>query len=260
MSVVATAERAARVSVRTADRFYVGMAVACLAVAVAGFMPTYWIPMLNGTLDVPPIAHVHAVLFYGWTLLFVKQTSLVAAGRVTRHREMGVLGVALASGMLCIGLATAVVSLKRSLDAGLGDPAREFMVIPVTGILMFAGFFTVALLNVRKPEVHKRLLLGATVGMLQAAVGRMFSLFAPPPPEGVVALRLPSVAVSIPAGLVADLLIVAAMVHDWRTRGRVHAAYWVGLAVVVAVQVLRVPLAATSFWYAVTDWFLSFIP
>jgi hypothetical protein len=59
---------------------------------------------------------------------------------------------------------------------------------------------------------------------------------------------------------VTDLLIVAAMIHDRRTRGRVHRAYWIAGAVVLAVQVLRVPLGTTSGWQSVVSWLLLLAP
>src|SRR5215207_3804130 len=79
--------------VRT-GRFYVRLASVMLAVAVIGFAPTYWVPMGRGTLVVTPIVHVHALLFFGWMLLFWTQTWLAAVGRLGRHRELGVVGVA----------------------------------------------------------------------------------------------------------------------------------------------------------------------
>jgi hypothetical protein len=41
------------------------MAAIYLAIAVAGFSPTFWVPMMKGTLHVPPITYVHALFFYG---------------------------------------------------------------------------------------------------------------------------------------------------------------------------------------------------
>ena len=60
----------------------------------------------------------------------------------------------------------------------------------------------------------------ATVSILQAAVGRWFLLFlAPPLPPGGQASPPPVIVSVIPA-LVADLLIVAAMIHDGAARQR----------------------------------------
>jgi hypothetical protein len=242
------------------QRFYVGMAATCFAVAVVGFMPTYWVPMARGTLDVAPITHLHALFFYGWLLLFVRQTSLAASGRLSRHRELGVAGVAVATGMCFVGLGMAIHSLRRLEAAGAGDPARAFTIVAVSAIALFAVLFALAIVNVKKPEVHKRLMLVATISMLQAGVGRWFLLFfAPSQPIDGPPL-VPPVFVTVIPGLVTDLLIVAAMIHDRRTRGRVHPVYWWAGASVLAVQVLRVPLSTTSAWIQVTHWLLAVSP
>jgi hypothetical protein len=244
------------------QQFYVRMATACLAVGVIGFAPTYWVPLVRGTLDVAPLTHVHALFFYGWLLLFVRQTALASSGRMTRHRELGVAGVALASGMCFVGLGMAVGSIRQSEAAGAGAAARAFSIVPVTGIAFFAALFAAAIVNVKKPEVHKRLMLVATVSMLQAAVGRWFLLFlAPSRPAGFIGPPpVPPVFVTVMPGLISDLLIVAAMIYDRRTRGRVHPVYWYGGALVLAVQLLRVPLSTTSAWLRVTEWLVVLAP
>ena len=251
-----------RVAAVGGQRFYVRMAATCLAVAVLGFAPTYWVPLLRGTLDVPPLTHVHALFFYGWMLLFLTQTVLAGSGNLTRHRELGVAGVALATGMVFVGLGLAMNSVKRAEAAGFNEAARAFSIVSVTAAALFAGLFVAAIVNLKKPDVHKRLMLVATASMLQAGVGRWFLLFlAPPRAAGAPVLAAPPpLFVTILPGLVTDLLIVAAMIHDRRTRGRVHGAYWVAGAVVVAVQVLRVPLGTTSGWQSVVSWLLLLTP
>ncbi|HKP28926.1 MAG TPA: hypothetical protein VJU15_05970 [Gemmatimonadales bacterium] len=237
-------------------RFYVRMAWVCLAIAVIGFLPTYWIPLVRGTFAGRPIVHLHALAFYGWTLFFVSQASLVSRRRVARHRELGVVGVAIATSLLFIGLAVAISALRASLGGSTEAAVRRFTIVPVSGILLFATLVTVALVNVRRADVHKRLLLVATAAILQASVGRLFVLaFAPPPGPGP---RMPPpVPITIPAGIVVDLLIIAGMIYDKRTRGKVHPAYWLGGAAVLAVQVLVAPLSGTSAWLRVTDWILA---
>ncbi len=243
-------------------RFYVGMAATFVTVAVIGFAPTYWIPLARGTLDVPPITHLHALFFYGWTLLFLTQTSLAASGKLTRHRELGVLGVAVATGMCFLGLGAAINSIKRLESAGFGDAARAFSILPVTAAALFAVLFAIAILHVKKPQIHKRLLLVATASLLQAAVGRWFLLFlAPARAAGETGLRSPPpVFVTVAPGLVVDLLIVAGMIYDGKTLGCVHPVYWIAGASVLAVQLLRVPLSSTSAWMHVTDWLVALSP
>jgi hypothetical protein len=50
------------------------------------------------------------------------------------------------------------------------------------------------------------------------------------------------------------------MVHDRRTRGRVHGAYLIAGGVVLAVQVLRVPFATTAAWTAMAESLLALAP
>ena len=241
------------------QRFYVRMAAACLVIAVLGFAPTYWVPMVRGTLNVPPLTHLHALFFYGWLLLFLKQTSLAATGKLARHRDLGVGGVAVATGMCFLGLSLAIRSLRGSEAAGFGSAGRAFSIVPVTGIAFFAALFLIAILQVKKPDVHKRLMLVGTVSLLQAGVGRWFLLFlAPPPQPGPVSP--PPVFVTVLPGILSDILIVIAMVRDRRMEGRVHPVYWIAGASLLAMQVLRGPISATSGWNQVTHWLLAIAP
>jgi hypothetical protein len=55
------------------------------------------------------------------------------------------------------------------------------------------------------------------------------------------------------SAMAADMLILAAIVHDVRTRGRPHPVYVLGGGIVLAAQLLRGPLSATQWWYALAD-------
>jgi hypothetical protein len=258
-TAVALADSPVRVGVKS-ERFYVRMAAVCLAVGIIGFAPTYWIPLFRTGLEVPPLTHIHAVLFFGWLLFLVNQTRLAASGAVPRHRELGVAGVALATGMFFAGTGLAISSVNRFEAAGFGDAARAFSIVSLTGIVLFAVLICLAIVNAKKLEIHKRLMLVATISILQAAVGRWFLLlFAPAGAVGQLA-GPPPVGVTVISGLVVDLLIVAAMIHDRRTRGQVHRVYWIAGAAVLAVQVLRVPVSKTHAWSVIAQWVLTLAP
>jgi hypothetical protein len=239
------------------------MALACLAVAVIGFGPTYWVPVAAGSIAVSPLTHVHGLLFSAWLVFVVFQSALVAAGRTAFHRELGIAGVAIATAMVFVGTGVAIHRVKELDAAGLGELGRRFSIVPVTGIAIFAVLFGLAVKYRHRPAVHKRLMLVATVSLMQAAVGRWFRMAVassqpetfsgglPPPPP---------VAFSVLPGLVSDVLLVIAMIHDRRTTGRVHPAYWLAGGALVAVQILRVPLSATDAWMRFTHWLLAFAP
>lgn len=240
--------------------FYFWMATICAGVAFGGFAGTYWLQLPAGTFIGAPIVHLHAALFSTWTLFFMSQTWLAANDRLDHHRAWGLVGISLATAMLFVGLATALASLKEGVRASDLDAARAFMIVPVSGIVLFAGLVAAAIANIERPEWHKRLMLVATISILQAAMARVFFLATT---GGGPGLRpglgkSPPVATTVGPGLVVDLLILAAVAFDWRTRGRPHPAYlWAGGAV-LAVQLLRAPLSASPQWRALADGLAQF--
>jgi hypothetical protein len=240
-----------------ADRFYVWMAAACAAVAFGGFAPTYWLQLPAGTFVGPALLHVHGALFFAWTLFLLSQSTLAATGRLDHHRAWGLVGISLATGMVFIGLAATINTLATGLAAGYGDAARAFSIIPVTAIGLFAGFLAAAIVSIRRrhPEAHKRLMLLATISLLQAAMGRIFFVLAtgggpglrpglgPPPP----------LAIGLVPSLLLEVMIGAGILYDWRTRGRPHRVWLIGAAVMTAVILFRGPLGATPAWLSVAS-------
>jgi hypothetical protein len=183
VSTAASAHAPGDIASPVARRFHVRMAWVFLFIALTGFAPTYWVPLLQGRLDVQPLTHIHALLFYGWLVLFCWQTILVASGRTLRHREFGVFGVSLATAMCFVGAATALQTVRQQQAGGFGEAARAFSIVPLSGLLLFAGLVAVAIVNVKRPEIHKRLMLVATASILQAGIARWFVvLLAPPAP------------------------------------------------------------------------------
>jgi hypothetical protein len=245
-----------------ARRFYVWMAAACLAVAVMGFMPTYFLPMAQGRLKVEPLVHLHGIILFSWVAFFCVQTWLVAEGRVLAHRTWGMLGVAIATAINFV--VVSIVALRVTQAALPGQPAnlshdvRAFAWISIGGLLFFTPAFIAAIANIRRPEAHKRLMLLGTIALLPAPIARWFLvLLAPPPnpnappyPAGLPQITPPPVVVTIGPALVADLLLLVAIAYDWRTRGRPHPVYLVGGAILLALQLTVVPVSESAVWQA----------
>jgi len=226
--------------------FYFSMALACAAVAFPGFAPTFFLPLASGKFAAPPSIMIHGIVFFAWSLFFVYQAWFPAAGQIGRHRTVGIIGVSLATTMTIFGLIAGVTSMQRAAAMGQTDAGIAFSIVPWSGILFFAIVFAIGIAMVRRPEVHKRLMLLAGISILDAAVARWFLTFlAPPGPPGP-----PPVAVTIPPAFVAYLLLVVAIVNDWRTRGRPHKVYVIGGLALVAVKLLNLPISQTHAWHA----------
>jgi hypothetical protein len=239
--------------------FYVRMAYACAAVAVLGFVPTYWMPLATGGFEGASLLHFHGWLFTAWMAVFVLQARAAATHRFDRHRALGLAGIAVATAMLFTGLMVAVHAIERSATAGFGVEARTFAIVPISIILFFAGAVAAAVASVRRPDAHMRLMLVATISILPPAIARVvFLLLAPAgaarPGEGAP----PTVLMALIPSFTANLLLVVAMAYDWRTRGRVHPVYIAAGIALLAMQLGRIPLSTSSAWHAVAGWLVAF--
>lgn len=246
MTVLIDDRRVRAAAAVPARYFYFYMALACAAVAFLGFAPTYWLPMARRAFPGSPVIHFHAFLFFTWTLYFAFQAWLAASGRVARHRSLGIVGVSLATAMTIFGFLAAVHMMKQSAAIGQTDAGVAFSIVPLSGIAFFAIVFALAIANTRQPETHKRLVLLAGISLLEAAVARWFITFlAPPGPAGP-----PPVSVTIGPALIAYLLLVVAIVRDWRTRGRPHPVYVYGGIALLSIKLLNWPISTTAAWHS----------
>lgn len=221
-------------------RFYVGMAIAIAITVFAGFSRSYFLKAYYGTPALSLLLHVHGLVFTTWVLFFLAQTTLVATGRTYLHRRMGVAGAVLAALVVVLGTATAILRVKGGAAPIPGVSPLSFLAIPLFDMVVFAILVGTALYFRRRLEAHKRLMTLAMISLLSAPIARL--------PFGVLKAGPPAF-----FGL-ADLFIVALLVHDLATRRRVHpATIWGGL-LIVASQPLRLIIAGTPAWMAVASW------
>lgn len=229
-----------------ARRFYLWMAGIFVLIAFGGFTPTYWAPLAGGTFVAPAIVHVHGFLLFSWTLFYFLQTWLVASGRTLSHRSWGLLGIALFSVMVCSIIATRVTLLRLEDAHGVGEAGKRFSAVALLALPLMIGLFATAIANIRKPEIHKRLMYVLMASMMTPAIARVFlTLLAPP---GAAEGGPPPPFVAVPPALVAFLLIIVAMVYDWRTRGRPHKVYIYGGFFVLLETFAVVPISGTHWW------------
>lgn len=245
---------------RSLGTFHVWMAGLFVLIAFSGFAVTYWLQLPAATFVGRPILHLHGLLFSAWTLFYFWQTWQIANRQTANHRAWGVAGVSLATAMFFVGMATALDSMQAGIAGGHAEAAKAFAIVPISAIFLFVILVGLAVVSVKTPEVHKRFMFLATASILQAALGRFFflALFGGGPGNRPGVHPPAPVATTLGAGIIVGVLIVAALVYDWRKTGKLHpVTLWGGLAV-VALEFLRVPLSATPQWMAMADWFGSF--
>jgi hypothetical protein len=228
------------------------MAGIFVVVAFGGFTPTFWAKVAAGTFNAPPIIYIHGALLFTWTCFFLAQTALVAARRTLDHRAWGLAGIALFTALMCSILVTEATVLQHAEVAGYGAAARRFGAVTLLAWPLMALLFTLAIVNIKKSEVHKRFMMLLMIGMMTPAIARVFlTLFAPAGADA----GAPPAFVSVPPALVADLLLVATVVRDWRTLGKPHPVYVYGGLALLVQQVLVVPISYTAAWMRVAQAF-----
>jgi hypothetical protein len=155
------------------DLFFSSMAVVILVSVLVGFAPSYY---LAGLFKAPLpnlLVHIHGAVFSSWILLLIVQTSLVAAGRVDVHRRLGLLGFVLACLVVILGVLVATDAQVRHAAPGeAGVENRAFYAVALSDMLMFSTLIYFAFRNRFNPAVHKRLILIATLAIVDAAFDR----------------------------------------------------------------------------------------
>jgi hypothetical protein len=227
-----------------ADRFfYCSMAFATIVAVFIGFSRTYYLRSRFQDGPLPFYLQVHGAAFSAWMMLFLTQTSLVAARRTDVHRRLGWAGGALAVFMVVIAITAAILSGRRNFAAGLENESLTFLTTPVFSMVVFLALVATAVYHRRAPETHKRLMLLATISILDAATARW--------PIAIVQT------ISWAYYGIADLFIAAAIVYDLASRRRVHPAYLWGALLIVVSQTLRDVIGQTEAWHSFARSILS---
>jgi hypothetical protein len=195
---------------RVRTRFYAGLSAFMIGIVVVGFWPSYFGPMLRGQVARPAVIQAHGLVFVGWMALLMAQVMLAARGRIQLHRKVGRYGIAYGWLVVAMGLVVGPAASVIHVRAGewTRDRGAGFLLITFGDMVLFGACFAAAVAYRQRPEIHKRLMVAATVALLFAAIGRMGFISSPPL-----------------AGLVWLSPLLIGMVHDKVTLGRVHPVY-----------------------------------
>jgi hypothetical protein len=230
----------AAVSSWRSDRlFYGGMAIAMAGSVLGGFASSFYLRGIvpGATPPLTALLWTHGLVFTTWMLLFFSQTVLIATRRTAVHRKLGAVGVAVAAAMVLLGTSQAIVSLRLNHTPVPGVSAQSFLVLPFFDMVVFAILVTAGILNRRRPETHKRLMLLATIALLDAPIARLVLSAGPPAFFGIQ-----------------DLYVIAGPIYDFATRRKVNSAYIWGGLLVIASQPLRLMVSTTPVWLAFAGW------
>ena len=223
---------------RRYDRyFFSGMAFLILIAVFVGFARAYY---LAGVFRAPlpnRLVHIHGAVFTCWILLLVTQTLLVSARRVDIHRRLGLVGFGLACTMPVLAILTATDALIRHTSR---PSARAFFAVPIFDILAFIPLIFFAWKYRSNPATHKRLIIIATIAILDAAVARW--------PVHATWWGLH------PAEWTTVAFLIPLFAYDLFSIRKIHRATLWGSLMLVFLQQIRSPIGHSYAWQTFAAW------
>jgi hypothetical protein len=214
-------QRGATAGTATPRRIFLVAAMTAIVLALAGFGPGY-AAYMAGEFPIALPLHLHGVLMAGWLGILVAQAVLARRGQLAAHQRLGRAGMGLG---VVIWFSMIALSVRGMVVYQVPEDSYIYDVL-ITQIYLATVFpllLAAAWMQRHRPAWHKRLIVLATILLLQAAVDRMFWLPQVLPGYWTAAFYL-------------DLLLVVVWVADWRSLGRVHAATILGSALIFAGQ------------------------
>ena len=239
-----------------ADRarfFYAGAAALLLVLTLLGFQQFY----LHGRAFpdrplAPPIRGLliaHGVAMSAWMLLLLVQPLLIVNRKYRVHMRVGKIGAMLAACIFVLGFRVGIEAARVSPpEARLWNlPYKQFLAVPIISITIFAGFVAVGVWNRRRPEVHRPMMLLATLAAITAAVDRI---------DAITGLYRHTVWGTIFGPFVGSLAVGALLfLVKWALTRSFDRWYAMGYAGLVVASALVMRLATTHAW----DQFASFL-
>jgi hypothetical protein len=163
------------------------------------------------------VHHAHALTMGGWFLLLAIQPTLARQGKIELHKLFGKLSILLVISFITISLIMSKINWQRTEDV---------LIITANGVnlILFSSLYIAAIYFRKQTEIHKRLMIFATISILGPAVGRVTEILDKPPES---------------AAPVFILLPLLPIINDLIRTKRVHKATIVGaVSVFLAVPII----------------------
>ncbi|HEU4472801.1 MAG TPA: hypothetical protein VFR58_17020 [Flavisolibacter sp.] len=223
--------------------FFLAMAFVGLLATLVGFGKTFFVPVANGSFRAPVSVHIHGAFAFAWVILFLIQPALIHVRNYRLHQYLGMLGLAVAAGVVITMVPAGVFVVQRELGQGLGEISYSGLLGVFTSGLLFFTLVLAGIINRKSPAAHKRLMLLATIVVLWPAWFR-FRHYFPSVPRPDIWFEL----------VLADSLILIAWIWDKMRNGRIHPVlFYVGSFIIVE-QSLEIYFFGSQAYQAGEKW------
>jgi hypothetical protein len=235
--------------------FYSGAAALLLLLMFLGFQQFYlYGKAYPGRELAPPIRTlliVHGLGMTAWGLLFLVQPLLIVTANRRLHRRLGQIGAVLAAGLVLLGWKlTIAATLIAPPDLRIwGLAPKQFMAVPFSSLLLFAVFVSIGVWQRRRPEVHRPMMLLASLAVMSAAVSRI---------GAISGLYVGTVWETLFGPFFGVLLVGGLFLAvRWLLTRSLDRWFAIGYAILAFSFVLAIWVAATEPWEYLMSWLLQ---
>ena len=208
-----------------------------LAITIASLIPQYFIGFLADPVEHSPQMIVHGAVFLAWYVLFSFQAGLVASGRLVIHKRLGYASVLFALFLVVSG----GIMLVGTMQSHQPDWTEQYLLSRTSFVwaifhtlVSFAAFYVLAVSYRRQSQVHRRLILLASLSMMAASITRFAYL--PIIPIDGTAFTL----------LLTYSLLAAPLIIDRVRDGKIHPVLIYGTAIYVITQIVAMAIIPTT--------------
>lgn len=219
--------------------FFTLMPGVLVLLVLAGFTRTLFARPLFHPAPIPPYLYAHGIVLTCWFVWALLQSLLISAGRVANHRRFGSLGACFGAAVFVAALMASFGTVSRKgfdLDSDasvIGNGITGITVAAfysgvvwgnIVNALSFAVFLAAAVILRRQPRSHKRLMLLASISLIEPALARIarWPMFG-----GEQGPFIPVVVWS---------LVLAVAVHDLVSRKRLELSTSIGIVWLLIVR------------------------
>jgi len=219
-------------------------------VVLLGFSRSFYLKSFFDFPALPVHLYLHGIALTSWFALALIQPWLIKNQSVGLHRKLGVIGAAIAVSVVLTGLWTVALRDAPEIDEYPTRAAGN-----LASLLMFSSCVSFGVFFRKKSEMHKRLMVLASIPILAPALDRLARIpvmnefwgkilyWFPAPPEVAFASL----------GFLFLLLMVAA--NDFVSLRRIHNGTVIGLlSILVVAPAVTYLLIASGVWVRIVHW------
>lgn len=234
--------------------FFFIYALVLLSIVLLGFAPSLFLRFAFETPPIPLYLHLHGAILTGWFIWLVAQAWLIRIKNPILHRKLGYFAATYGLAVLMGGLMASLNSVSRglgigaTLDTNIADinPAMgagitylifisDVVWANIIAVSTFAILLCSAVIFRAQSEVHKRLILIATVSILEPALARISRIEILGGEQGPF----------IHSALL--ILLAAIIIYDLVTLKKVHKATLAAIIFAITLNRLGSMIAGSEF-------------